>query len=157
MSMTIKKKILLCFNQKKQIDELQLNNDRKNVYCFATVFWHIKNNMLFAGEIKSMSEKFMIFFNNFTTFFLSLMAIGLLLYTKIFFVETFSVSLYYKCLFLGSILSLLSLYIGLFSLFKYEEDSIVSESYIALMSRETINKSLNNSGKNIMRKTQSRL
>lgn len=157
MSLTIKKKILLCFNQKKQIDVLQLNNDRKNVYCFATVFWHIKNNMLFAGEIKSMSEKFMIFFNNFTTFFLSLMAIGLLLYTKIFFVETFSVSLYYKCLFLGSILSLLSLYIGLFSLFKYEEDSIVSESYIALMSRETINKSLNNSGTNIMRKTQSRL
>lgn len=134
----MKEKIKLFFNYQHQLHSLNLNNKRQNVYNVWLILSHIKDGLIFEGSEESGYEKLMTFLDSFSLCILSLAFIFFICLTHSFFIENMGFVCFYLSLSTLYITAISGLYSGLLHLFKHEEESVVSETYLIKLNKNNL-------------------
>lgn len=152
----MKEKIKLFFKYQHQLQSLNLNNKRENVYNVWLILSHMKDGLIFEGYEKSAYEKFMIFLNSFSFSILSASFIVFISLTHSFFIENMGFICFYLSLSVLSLAVISGLYAGLLYLFKHEKESVVSETYLIKLNKNNLLSSIKDQEK-IPKKVMRRL
>lgn len=152
----MKEKIKLFFNYKQQLHCLNMDNKRKNVYNAWIILSHIKDGLIFEECEKSAYEKCMIILNSFHFFILSAVFLIFISLTHSFFIESMGDVCFYVSISVLSVAIISGLYTGLLYLFKHEEESVVSETYLIELNKNNLLNSIERK-ENIPKKAIKRL
>lgn len=134
----MKEKMKLFFNYKHQLQSLNLDNKRENVYNVWIILLHIKDGRIFEGDEKSAYQKLMTFLNSFSFSILSAAFIVFISLTHSFFIENIGFISFYLSLSVLSLAIISGLYAGLLYLFKHEKESVVSETYLIKLNKNNL-------------------
>jgi len=134
----MKEKIKLFFNYQHQLHSLNLNNKRQNVYNVWLILSHIKDGLIFEGSEESGYEKLMTFLDSFSLCILSLAFIFFICMTHSFFIANMGFVGFYLSISFLSVFAISGLYTGMLHLFKHEEESVVSETYLIKLNKNNL-------------------
>lgn len=140
----MKEKIKLFFNYQYQIQSLNLNNKRQNVYNVWLILSHIKDGFIFEESEKSGYEKLITFLDSFSLCILSAAFIFFICLTHSFFIANIGFVSFYLSVSFLSVSAISGLYTGMLHFFKHEEESVVSETYLIKLNKDNLLNSIKN-------------